>query len=390
MPRITQTEDWLKPFRRQIIASCADGWLVRHNRGKIRLNVPGVGTVSLPYEWSERGAALALPRIQQIFKRWNGGTMTLAEAAQLANTSSSHQQIDFSALITKYREEVPHAGEQTWKDFYLPVLVRCRNEFKGTAPRGGEELCDAILKKWDHGSRMRQSSRQKLYGFLRWAVRKGHLKPVYLPPEGKAELLKPKPDGFPLEDRQILLLLDSLDHSEAHERWRFAIQLCAVYGLRPEELRYLRIKEGTQGLELWSMYRKSMGGKKGLKTEPRRLHPLLVRDASGKPVDWNLQERLTNGEELPPLNRAGDGSQALNGFLRRRHVWQQFVSDAAAVEEKLVPYSFRHRYAKTAHAANIPVLNICEMMGHTLDVHQKSYARFAPSKTAELVAAANA
>ena len=35
-------------------------------------------------------------------------------------------------------------------------------------------------------------------------------------------------------------LLDNLPNGEVHDRWRFAIQLCAVYGLRPEELRHLR------------------------------------------------------------------------------------------------------------------------------------------------------
>ena len=41
------------------------------------------------------------------------------------------------------------------------------------------------------------------------------------------------------------------------------------------------------------------------------------------------------------------------------------------------------------HAANIPIpIPIAnEAMGHTIEVHLKSYARFKPSATAELVAA---
>ena len=86
---------------------------------------------------------------------------------------------------------------------------------------------------------MRQTSRQKLYGFLNWAVQRGHLKPVYSPPASLPETLKPKRVGYPLEDAQILALLDSLPEGKDHDRWRFAIQLSAVYGLRPEELRHL-------------------------------------------------------------------------------------------------------------------------------------------------------
>jgi integrase len=253
----------------------------------------------------------------------------------------------------------------------------------------GEALCIACLKKWEQGSRMRQTSRQKLYGFLNWAVQRGHLKPIYSPPAALPEMLKPKRVGYPLRDAQILQLLDNLPEGDPHNQWRFAIRLCAVYGLRPEELRHLRIKSGANGSELWTIYRKSMGGTKGAKTEPRRLHPLLLRDADGTAIDWNLQARLEVGEQLPPLNRAGDGGQALNQYPRRREIWMALRDEAEHNSEQLTPYSLRHRYAKGMHAANLPLANISEAMGHTIEVHLKSYARFKPNATAELIAAVN-
>ena len=389
MPRLSQTEPWIKPFRQQIAATCGDSWYVRNNRGRIRLEVRDAGTVSLPYEWTARGSALALPRIQQIFKRWNGGQITLAAAAQNADTSSSHQKLDFNELLAKYRAFVPNAGDKTWQYNYLPVLKNCATAFKDRPPVDGEALAMQCLKQWEQGSRMRQTSRQKLYGFLNWAVQRGHLKPIYAPPATLPEVLKPKRVGYPLTDAQILQLLDYLPEGEAHDRWRFAIQLCAVYGLRPEELRHLRIKDGANGSELWTIYQKSMGGTKGAKTEPRRLHPLLVRDADGSAIDWNLQARLQVGEALPPLNRDGDGGQAINQYLRRRKVWMSLRDEAEHLGEQLTPYSFRHRYAKGMHAANIPIANISEAMGHTIEVHLKSYARFKPNATADLVAAVN-
>ncbi|QNJ13611.1 putative phage integrase family domain protein [Synechococcus sp. A18-46.1] len=83
--------------------STAPDWWVLNNRGRMRLQVKGVGSVSLQYEWSLEGSTKALPRIQQIFKCWAGGQITLAMAAQNADTSSSHQKLDFSQLIAKYR-----------------------------------------------------------------------------------------------------------------------------------------------------------------------------------------------------------------------------------------------------------------------------------------------
>jgi integrase len=356
----------------------------------MRLQVKGLGSVSLPYAWTLEGSTQALPRIQQIFKRWAGGQITLAAAAQNANTSSSSQKLNINQLIDKYREFVPNAGDKTWKEFYLPVLRNCANQFAGALPRDGEALSLACLRQWEQGSRMRQTSRQKLYGFLNWAVQRGHLKLIYSPPAALPETLKPKRVGYPLTDAQILQLLDNLPEGERHERWRFAIQLCAVFGLRPEELRWLRVKDGAKGAELWSIYRKSMGGKKGAKTEPRRLHPLFLRDADGSAIDWNLQARLQVGEQLPPLNREGDGAQALNIYLRRREVWNSIRVEVEHQGEQLTTYSFRHRYAKGMHAANVPIANISEAMGHTIEVHLASYARFKPNATADIIAAVNA
>ena len=110
--------------------------------------------------------------------------------------------------------------------------------------------------------------RQATYAFLRWGVERGHLKPCYLPPDKAPEIKKEKRVGYPLTDAQILRLLESLPEGKTHDRWRFALQLMAVYGLRPEELRWLRVKDGVDGPELWSMYRKSKGGNKGERTDP--------------------------------------------------------------------------------------------------------------------------
>ena len=41
----------------------------------MRLEVKGVGSVTLPYDWSQEGAAKALPRIQHIFKHFATGRM---------------------------------------------------------------------------------------------------------------------------------------------------------------------------------------------------------------------------------------------------------------------------------------------------------------------------
>ena len=94
-------------------------------------------------------------------------------------------------------------------------------------------------------------------------------------------------------------------------------------------------------------------------------------------------------EPLPPLGSAGKAGEALGTYLRRQQAWQELKAAAEQTGEELVPYTFRHRYAKRSHAMGIPIANIAASMGHTVQVHLQSYARFTPDATADLYAQAN-
>ena len=163
-----------------------------------------------------------------------------------------------------------------------------------------------------------------------------------------------------------------------------AFQCMAVYGLRPEDLRHLHTRNGGQ--EMWSNYEKSKGGKKGNKTEPRRLYPLLVHDIDG-PISWHLKEQLHICERegrsmLPPLGKEGDAAASCKTYLSRRKVWDAIKKEIAKEKQELTPYSFRHRYAYYGH--NRPKADgtyrapkaVADALGHTLDTHLLSYARF--------------
>ena len=47
-------------------------------------------------------------------------------------------------------------------------------------------------------------------------------------------------------------------------------------------------------------------------------------------------------------------------------------------------------HAKQAHAVRLAVVGISEAIGHTIEVRLKSYARFKPNASADIVATANA
>ena len=393
MPRQTETDQWVKDFRELLRDSYgySDGWYVFNSRGKIRLQLFEEGKKPqsriLPFTWEKKSVSKALPHIQQIFKRYqeSKGEKTLAKACEITSASSSNQKISFEELIAEFRKFVPNASDTTWKKYYVPVLLKAGHIYSlKKKPVDGEGLMMRSLTQWEQGTRSRQIARRSLKGFLEWAVMRGKLPAAYAPPVSIPEIKKPKRIGFALTDSQILRLLDDIKD----EKWKFAVQLCSVYGLRPEELKNLRIKDGVEGKELWSIYQKSKGGTKGAKTEPRRLHPLLI-EQDGNPIDWKLQKRLEIGESLPPLGAEGKGGEALRTHLRRRAVWKSLQQEAENINEVLVPYTFRHRYAKQSHAAGFPVSNIAAAMGHSIEVHLESYARFVPDGTADLYAKRN-
>ncbi len=387
MPRITQKDSWVSEYR-DLLKESFDPrhkWFVGEHRGSIRLEVKDNGkkqTRLLPYDWSKKGFSAAIPEIQQIYKRFYEGNRKLSAACEKVKVSSSNQEIDLTRVINKeFRAECTNASDTTWNKSYVPVLHKCQEllERSKGKPQNGRELMTLCLEEWEYGSRSRQIARRALQKFLEFAVLNGKLSNEYAPVK-IAEKLKTKRVGFALTDNQILQLIAS----EKDPRWQFNYQLLAVYGLRPEELRFLVIKDGIRGKELWTTYEKSMGGTKGQKTEPRKLAPLFLKDGKGF-IDWNLLERFDNGEELAPVGILGKGSDALRTRLIRNPLWIKFRKQADRQKEVLVPYAFRHRYAKVAHQRsvelNLNIKDIAFVMGHTTEVHQQNYARFIPTDT---------
>ena len=87
--------------------------------------------------------------------------------------------------------------------------------------------------------------------------------------------------GYPLTDSQIGRLVDNCPNNPFAQKWKFAVWLCAVYGLRPEELNHLVIRYGDDKPKLWCTHHKANS-----RFKERQLLPLMVLDIDGKPFDW--------------------------------------------------------------------------------------------------------
>lgn len=377
MPKLVNKQSWEITFRNQVKA-LASGWSIKERHGFVRLRVRIKGqpehSESIPFPWAEHSAADAYIRIRNIYGLVSQG-FPLKEAVKIADGKAPKlaQQNDWDGALKAFRLSLTNVGEKTWKNKYKAVLLHSIDLVKNSKSiENGQDLSDVALRRWVGTRDQFDISRRALWKFLRYCVNRKKFQSHWLPPLEipSSGSKSPKKIGYPISDAQFLSLIESL----TDPKWIFALMLCCVYGLRPEELRYLQTR--NEGRELWSTYTKSKGGTKGDCTEPRKLNPVFVRESNGEIINWNLLTRFHIGEKLPSLGQPGDAGQYLRRFLRSKPVWVALRNQAKAEGQSLVPYSFRHRYSKQLHSTHLRPKKIADAMGHELKTHLLHYARF--------------
>jgi integrase len=248
-------------------------------------------------------------------------------------------------------------------------------------PSNPADLLDACLRDWAPGSRTRQIRAQSLAQFLRHCVEREHFPEGWRPPAdlrphigvSAAEVAPGHRKGDAFTDLEILALIDSLPSDPPGLRWADALRLMAELGLRPIELQHLavRIEPRSARPLWWCSYRKRSGG--GM-TAPRWIRPLPLTDWDGRRQQWNLLERWQAGLiALPPLGNGPGASDAIGTYLGRQQGWQSLRARLEARGERAVPYSFRHSYSLRGHQLGIDAGSVALTMGHSYEVHCRSY-----------------
>jgi hypothetical protein len=221
----------------------------------------------------------------------------------------------WAGLVSSFREHKLISGKiksSTWHRVYRHHMNHVLGAMsKPTPPQNAKQLLDALARIWADkpGGRTRQIQMQTTASLLRWAVAERWLGEEWEPPQDLAPFMgrsrAPKAITTPLEVEYILALVQAIPDS----RWRFAFQLMAAYGLRPEELQHLQLRQGR----LWCMYEKvaSRG-----KTRPRVLRALPCDHwAEG----WQLEEGFPT-QQLPPM-QPGLGGGYVGHYLMNRPLW---------------------------------------------------------------------
>ena len=371
---------------------CSRGWSVAEHRGLTRLNITakaGGGKrrqIHLPIPWHFDNAKKIGDAVCRIYEDFSSGvepeqaakkiTFSSPEednsGAAVNKTGNAVQQTDWNEMIERYREHKIRSGEikpSTWTRVHRHHMKLVLEEISSRQPpRSADQLLDRLTHHWADkpGGRTRQIQMQATSALLRWAVAQGLLDATgWEPPTDLSSFVgrsrAAKAVTTPLEVTHILALARALPDP----RWRLGFQLMAAYGLRPEELQHLQLRDGR----LWCTYEKvaSRG-----KTKPRALRLLPCDDWA---ADWKLIKRFST-DELPPM-RAGFGGNDFGQYLRRRSLWEKLRQEYEAKGEKLVPYSCRHGYAHRAHViCDLPPKVVAAAMGHSVQTHLAAYSRW--------------
>jgi integrase len=362
---------------------------VREDRGRARLLVRRAGqpmtTIGLPFDWGRHQVASITTRVRNIYVLTLQGH-DLQEAAAIAEGRAPQRKSSWADALKGFRrQKLEHGGAitlSTWEKHYAPVLEMALQLMDGPKrPPDSASLLDACLRGWAPGSRARQIRAQSLAQFLRHCVERERFPESWRPPAdlrphigvSSAKTASGHQKGDPFTDLEVLQLLDSLPTDAPGRRWADALRLLAELGLRPIELQHLGVRTdpGTGRQQWWCSYRKRSGG--GM-TAPRWVHPLPLTDWDGRRQEWRLLERWQAGAiELPRLGNGPGAADAIATYLKRQRGWGELRERLAARGERAVPYSFRHSYSLRGHQLGIDPGSVALSMGHSLEVHLRSY-----------------
>lgn len=359
--------------------------------------------ITLAFQWTEAEAARAYVRILNIYKLVTVEGYSLKQAAEIAAGKAPKliEQLDWTGALERFKDQKLRHGTAiktgTWDAKYLPVLTDAVAMLTGRKPpTTPADLIDRCIMKWEPGSRARQERARNLCQFLKHCIFRETMPVIWQPPLDLKDHIGRKPatatsqKADPITDQQIINLLASLPEDSAGGRWGDVIKLMAELGLRPIELLYLSVKRDPKTkIDFWHCsYQKRAGG--GV-TEPRRLYPLALVDEQGQAQAWDLLERWkAKGIELPSL-RAGNGaSDAISTYLNRQYGWKALKAELEAKGERVACYSFRHSYSVRGHQRGIDNGSMALAMGHSIEVHCRSYPWASEVGTAAAFSRANA
>ena len=375
------------------------GWSVSEHNGRTRLRLqfpkagewPTNAQTNLPYAWNADSVDDIVLLINRIYAPVMGGEVTLKAAiAGVLATSDKKADLVVSPwpdIVQAFRDYklnfgnriAPKTFEASYERYLSVALLHLQG--RETA-QTGKELMERVLshqrvnqkpgvkrgeelKRWIDMPKSRLECCLALKKFLEYAVAE-HRQPKAFLVSDKDYLEVRGADGKSrkkavLTDAEVLELIRLLPES-----WANVVKISRVFGVRPWEIEHIARATNDDGNhQLRVIKGKTFTSRSGVKkeTEPRWLEAVAV--------DGTTFELVQNWDQLTlPTTVSG---KTLGNILRRLPYWQQLVAEYEARGEWLRPYSFRDTFSVRAHGCGIEDTMIAAALGHSIEVHHRSY-----------------
>ena len=395
MPRQSKKQPWEKKLQN---TAHWRGWTVCNERGKVRVKLQfpaGAGianaSASLPYPWAESSIHPVNGLMDRIYGPVMEGGVTLkaaiADALAISDHKSQEVVTPWPGIVAAFREHKltldNRIAEKTFEASYGRYLNVALLHLEGrNAAQTAKQLMEKVLthqrvnqkpgkkhgealKPWIEMPKSRLECCLALKKFLDFAVAEHRQPQAFLISE--QDYLKTRgADGKSrkkavLTDDEVLELIRLLPES-----WGNVVRISRVFGVRPWEIEYITRANNDDGQpQLRVIKGKTFTTRSGVKqsTEARWLESVAVNGTTFDLVqNW---EQLT----LPPTV----SGKTLGNILRRLPYWQQLVAEYEARGEWLRPYSFRDTFSVRAHGHGIEDTMIAAALGHSIEVHHRSY-----------------
>jgi integrase len=382
MTRRSDAPPWVQGLRAQLKSTVGPAYRLGEQSGKAKLDVRYAdgtrGTAVLPFLWVPGQARHIQEVVERVAQQLAMG-LTLRQALEVIRGKAvpppergiAPVGLELLAAWEAFGVYKVHRTGQIKDSTWLVDYGKSAKRLQVVADKAvdAKSLLTLAGEAWPPGSRRRQVVLQHLAAMCRWGVENDLLQADRWtpPPSLKSyvgEQRAGRVDGVPLNDDQILGLLNGLPQDTAGQRWNYAFQLMSAYGLRPVELLHLRM-EPAGGL--WCDYIKRSGGGSTRPRQLRALHPEWE-------VEWRLRERIEAGEALPPFG--GGVADAARRYLSRQQAWIDLATSGATC------YGFRHGYALRAHQAyGLSARVAAALMGHSVETHSRHYGRWTDEAT---------
>ena len=265
-----------------------------------------------------------------------------AAGLRMAGVDLSTQIDAFERHFFETRRSEASAAKTTWEKAYVPYLRKLHTTAERHSNLSLPEAIYATVQSTKANSRSRQiccTALAALAEFLNLEL-PTDLKSFWGNYGNSQTQLRDLPS-----DEQIVAVYDSLKNP----RWQYVYGMMATYGLRNHEVFFC---DRTSGPEIIIH--------ETTKTGRHEVWPFYP--------EWVDRFKLTNGE-LPRINTD------LNTTTLQR-VGQQVTTQFRRYKIPFSPYDLRHAWAVRTILMGLPDAVAAKMMGHSVQVHNRTYHRW--------------